>query len=293
MGKFFVLISSIFFALSNAYWKKVIYKVPFFQVIFFRGILSSLLFGILLFVSIQFNLFPYLLKHDNEINSKTIGLTILLCIFSGCGLYFFVKSMQFGKVSIIVPLSSINIFSIATALLILHEPWKWIYLIEFSLVIVGSLFIYQSNRENTSSNQNSSWIITSLLSSIFWGISYALFKIPIKQIGILPFSFIIESSITILSLFLIISSKIPFSIQLLNRKQVGHYLALATFVFLGTFFINMGLKETSILSFTVLSNFGQIITIFLAYLLYNEQLKPAEWMGVCLLLTSIVISILY
>jgi drug/metabolite transporter (DMT)-like permease len=293
MGDIFVLISSICFALSNAYWKKVIDKVPFYIVIFYRGVITSLLFGIFLFINVKYNLFPILIQHDSVLTGCNFGTTIILCCFSGLGLYFFVKSMKNGKISLVVPLSSINVFSILTALFILHEQWKWIYGLEFILVIIGSLLLFYSGKNNNNSSSNKNPIFMSLLASFFWGISYALFKIPIKQIGILPFSFFLESSVTLFFLVIIKVRKDLLIINQLQRKQIKHYFILAILVVLGTLFVNLGLKNTSIFSFTILSNTGQIASILLGYFIYNERLKRNEIVGVSLLFISIVISILY
>ena len=293
MGNIFILISSICFALSNAYWKKVIDKVPFYIVIFYRGVITSLLFGFFLYIIAKYNLFPILLQHDSILTGYNFGPTIILCCFSGLGLYFFVKSMENGKVSLVVPLSSINIFSILTALFILHEQWKWIYGLGFILVIAGSLMLFYSAKNNDASSNNKGPIIMSLLASFFWGISYALFKIPIKQIGILPFSFVLESSITLFFLVIIKSRKQLLAINQLRSKQIKHYFILALLVVLGTLFVNLGLKDTTIFSFTILSNTGQIASILLGYFIYNERLKRNELIGVSLLFISITISILY
>lgn len=304
MGKIFVLISSFCFALSNAYWKKVINKIPFYNVIFYRGIISSFLFGSFLFIAIKLNLFPFLLQHNEDLTIRNVAIAFILSYFSGCGLYFFVKSMKNGKVSIVVPLSSINLFSILTALYILHEKWKWIYGLEFIFVIAGSLLLFYSSKKNDTNTNNSNTVIFSILASFFWGVSYSLFKIPIKAIGIIPFSFIVEFTITLFSLNIILLSRYYtssfekpdnnlFPIVHFKKKRILQYLTLAVLVFLGTLFINMGLKETSILSFTVLSNIGQIISILLGYFIYSERLEKHEIFGVSLLFISIVISLVF
>jgi drug/metabolite transporter (DMT)-like permease len=293
MGNLFVLISSICFALSNAYWKKVIYKVPFYKVIFYRGIISSILFGIFLIIITKYNLFSFLLQRTEVLTLRNLCLTFVLCCFSGIGLYCFVKSMEKGKVSIVVPLSSINVFSILTALFILHEPFKLIYGLEFIFVITGSLLLFYSGKVNETNSNSKSAIFMSLLASFFWGISYALFKIPIKQIGILPFSFILEFSITLFSLGIIVSKKSLITTNHFNNKQIKHYFILAILVFLGTLLVNLGLKNTTVFSFIILSNTGQLTSILLGYMIYNERLKTMEQIGVSLLFISILLSILF
>jgi drug/metabolite transporter (DMT)-like permease len=176
--------------------------------------------------------------------------------------------------------------------------------LEFIFVIAGSLILYYSNKKDDISASNLNAIFMSLLASFFWGISYALFKISINEIGILPFSFVLEFIITLFSLNVILLKRYSinsfanrkrslFEIEHFQKKQIGQYFILAVLVFLGTCFVNMGLKKTSIFSFTVLSNVGQVVSILLGYIIYNERLKRNELIGVSLLFISIILSIIF
>jgi drug/metabolite transporter (DMT)-like permease len=212
----------------------------------------------------------------------------LLCIFSGFGLYFFVKSIQTEKVSIVVPLSSVNIFSILTAVFILHETWKNEYIIQIILVIIGTLLIYLSSNGNIKMSTNKKIILTSILAAFFWGISYALFKVSIQKIGALAFAFILELTITCFAFCLIIYNQVFH--EILNGNKIKHYIVLSLLLFFGTLFINLGLQHTPIIVVNILSNITLLISLLMGYVLYNEKLKWKEWLGILLILVAIFLA---
>lgn len=288
MGVLFVILSAICFGISNAYWKKAIEKKSFYVVIFFRGLFTSVLFGLLLVLNYMFNFLPTILLSTDIVPISTYTYTVLLCLFSGFGLYFFVKSIQTEKVSIVVPLSSVNLFSILTAVFILHETWKNEYLIQIILVIIGTLFIYLSSNGNSKISTNKKIILTSILAAFFWGISYALFKVSIQKIGALAFAFILELTITCFAFCLIIYNQVFH--EILNGNKIKHYIVLSFLLFFGTLFINLGLQHTPIIVVNILSNITLLISLLLGYIFYNEKLKWKEWLGILLILIAIFLA---
>jgi uncharacterized membrane protein len=278
MGKLFVIASACCFGCSNAYWKKATAEVPFILVIFFRGIITTTLFGIVWFLVSKYNFFSAYILNTSNITSLQLFYTFSICIFSGFGLLFFVRSMQYEKVSIVVPLTSVNIFSILTATFLLHEAWLPEYTVSIGLTIVGIWFLFTSS------------LYTSLLASFFWGISYALFKLPIKWLGALPFSFILELSIT---LFALVTAFVNGSYQEItkniNIKTIHHYFILALLAAGGTFFVNLALINTPIAAINILSNTSQLVALLLAYLLYKEKLVLKQWIGVLSIISALVL----
>lgn len=290
MDKLFVIVSACCFGCSNAYWKKAIAETPFILVIFFRGIITTTLFGIVWFLASKYNFFSAYILNTSNIPSLQFFYTFSICIFSGFGLFFFVRSMQYEKVSIVVPLTSVNIFSILTATFFLNEAWQTEYTISIGLTIVGVWFIFTNNQKPTSINNFKGSLYTSLLASFFWGISYALFKLPIKWLGPLPFSFILELSIT---LFALVTAFVNGSYRQITKKVnikiIHHYFILALLAAGGTFFINLALINTPIAAINILSNTSQLVALLLAYLLYKEKLVLKQWIGVLAIFSAIVL----
>ena len=116
-----------------------------------------------------FNFLPTILLSTDIVSISTYIYAILLSIFSGIGLYFFVKSIQTDKISVVVPLSSINVFSVLTAVFILNETWKNEYLVQIGLVVFGALLIYSSSKRDNKISSNKNIILTSILAAFFWG----------------------------------------------------------------------------------------------------------------------------
>lgn len=286
MGVLFVILSAISFGISNAYWKKAIIEKPIYVVIFMRGLFASGLFGLILGLNYFFSFVPVVLLPKSVVPATTYIYAVLLCIFSGFGLYFFVKSIQTGRVSIVAPLSSINIFSILTAVFILHENWKNEYFIQIMLIIIGSLFIYNAPAVNSKKLISINTILTSVLAAFFWGISYALFKVAIQKIGALPFAFILELTITCFAFCIIIYNKVFF--EIVKGNKIKDYIILSSLLFCGTFFINIGLLSVPIITVNILTNITLLVSLLLGYIMYNEQLSLKEWIGVSFILMGIL-----
>lgn len=288
MGKIFVLLSSLFFGVSNAYWKRAILKLPFYVVIFFRGCIASSIFGILWLLDTYHYHFFSNPSIGIPADYKHLILTFLLCFFSDFGLYFFVKSLQYQKVGIVVAISSINIFSVITALVFLKETWNPIYWICILLIIVGTYFLFPSAEKH--SKKKISWesIQYGFYAAFFWGVSYALFRFSIRWYGPLSFSFILEFCTTIFVFIIIVWTKnIHFIVQKKNRDEQNQFLLLAGLLLGGTFFINMAILITPITLVNILGNTTQLISLLLGLLWYKEKWTKKEWIGITIILATI------
>ncbi len=290
MGKLFVIISAVCFGCSNAYWKKATTDTPFLVVIFYRGIIASSIFGVLWMVAYNYKVLPSFMDGSNGFSNTQLVYTIALCIFSGFGLLFFVRSLQLTMVSIVVPLSSVNIFAILTATFVLKEAWKNLYLIAIGLTVTGIWLIFKSTNPSSDNKDIAKSFITSLLASFFWGISYALFKIPIRWIGPIPFSFILEFTISLFALvLLLINGSLRHVIHKRPFKPNKHYWILALLVIGGTLFVNLSMMSTPITEVNILSNTSQLISLAMGYILYREKLTTKQWLGVMAIICSIVL----
>ena len=287
----FALISATSFGISNGYWKIPQKHISFTQLVFFRGLIASFFFG-LLWMGITFIHTDYFETIHYKATLSQYLLTILLCFVCSLGLVFFLQSLKYAKISITVPLTSINLFSILTAVFVLHESFKTQFYFTFLAALFGILllqlktmgsFIFQWNKGAT----------YAILASFFWGVTYALFKFPIKWIGPIPLAFLLESSVTITALFwsLINKTKIDFS-GITNKKNIKHYLILAFLLVNGTLFFNMALRNMSILVLIFSGCFQMIVAVLFEVLVFKVKLKLSELIGILLIIISIIISYL-
>lgn len=287
----FALISATSFGISNGYWKIPHKHINFTQLVFFRGLIASIFFGLLWISSYCF--------HTNYFEAISIKatlsqylLTILLCFVCSLGLVFFLQSLNYSKISITVPLTSINLFSILTAVFVLHESFKTQFYFTFLIALLGILLLQLKTmgRFRLQWNKGATYAI---LASFVWGVTYALFKFPIKWVGPIPLAFLLESSVTITALLwsVINKTKIDFS-DFTNKKNGKHYLILAFLLINGTLFFNMALRNMSILVLIFSGCFQMIVAVLFELLVFKVKLKLSELIGILLIIVSIIISYL-
>ena len=282
LGIVSVFLSSCFFGFSNAYWKKVVADHPFLPIIFVRGLYSSTFFLICCLVDSYFGIFQPWLGIPPSLHSSNLALSVLLCFFSGLGLYFFVKSVKESPVSLVVPLSSLNIFGLLTAVFVLGETWKNNYYLALIAVLMGIYFIYRHEFRFTSSRQFFQSLLGGLLASFFWGVSYTLFKYPIAWLGVLRFSFLLELSVTTtVGLILWIQG-----IRLVHVPQ-RQIRILAFCLIMGSILLHVAYQFASITQIVFAGKFQLIISLVVGQFLYREKLSFYHWVGISLLITSI------
>lgn len=287
----FALISATSFGISNGYWKIPHKHISFTQLVFFRGFIASTFFG-LLWISSAFNHTNYFEIISFKATLSQYLLTILLCFVCSLGLVFFLLSLNYSKISITVPLTSINLFSILTAVFVLHESFKTQFYFTFLIALIGILLLQLKTMGRFSFQWNKG-ATYAILASFVWGVTYALFKFPIKWIGPIPLAFLLESSVTITALIwsLINKTKIDFS-DIVNKKNIKHYLILAFLLVNGTLFFNMALRNMSVLVLIFSGCFQMVVAVLFELLVFKVKLKLSELIGILLIIVSIIISYL-
>ncbi|MCX6313597.1 MAG: DMT family transporter [Sphingobacteriales bacterium] len=284
----FGLISAFCFGISNAYWKTAVKSNSFSNIVFFRGIIATSCFAITWFI----------LSNSNNNTSLTLNAgatflqyikTVLLCLVCSLGLIFYLLSLNYSPVSISVPLSSINIFSILTAVFTLGETFKAIYFLSFAVAFCGILLSqsFQFDKRGIQWNKGATY---SLLASCFWGITYALFKLSASWLGAIPLAFLLECCVTITALvWMIFSKSNSFKREQLSVKNIKHYFILAALLVGGTLFFNLAIQQIPVLVINILGNFTLIVSISAGIVFYKERLSIKQMAGVGLILISILL----
>ena len=286
MGIIYVLIGAFCFAISNAYWKKVTATIPYQIGMFYRGIFATIIFAILYFGFRQADFFKYWVVRDIIIDQEFI-LSIALSVFNIFGLVFFLQGLQKAPVSVVVPVSSLKLFTILTAVFAVGEVWKGNYLIAFILSTVGLFLLYYKRGEIHNAKEFEKGMLYGLASSFFWGSSYALYKFPIAWWGPLGFSLIIESVAMLFGLVLVV--KDGFSNQLVSYLKAIHlkaYLILGALLVIGGLAINMSYGHLPVVVINILIIGSQIISVLIGYFIYKERLSIKQWIGLALIIAS-------
>ena len=286
LGFLYILFSSAFYGFSNAYWKKAIQDAPFLQVIFVRGLYTTSFFGLCYLADFQWSIFTPWLGIRPAFNLVQLAMSVGLCLFSFFGLYFFVRSLKSQAVSLVVPVSSINLFGLLTAVLFLGESWGLSFSIATFCVVGGIFLIFQSDWHFSSKGALLKALVGSILASFFWGVSYALFKYPVAWLGVLPFSFLLELCVTLcVGVFLF------FQKQKWQQIPQNPILILALCIILGSVFLNIAYKTATVTQIIFVSKSQLVLTLIFGQILYGEKIRPLKLLGIALLLLSIYILV--
>ncbi len=286
LGFLYILFSSAFYGFSNAYWKRAIQDAPFLQVIFVRGLYTTSFFGLCYLADFQWSIFTPWLGIRPAYNLGQLAMSVGLCLFSFLGLYFFVRSLKSEAISLVAPLSSINIFGLLTAVLFLGESWGFSFSIATTCVVGGVFLFFQSDWHFSSISAFLKALGGSILASFFWGVSYALFKFPVAWLGVLPFSFLLELCVTLCVGVILIFQK-----QKWQQIPQNPIRILALCIILGSVFLNIAYKTATITQIIFVSKSQLVLTLIFGQILYREKVRPLKLLGIALLLISIYIVV--
>jgi len=286
MGILFVLIGAFCFAISNAYWKKVTVQIPFQIGMFYRGVFSTVIFTILYFGFRHAPFFKYWIVRDLVFDRQFL-LSVALSIFNIFGLIFFLQGIQKAPVSVVVPVSSLKLFTILTAVFVVGEVWKTPYLIAFFLSTAGILLLYLQGKELAKGAHLKQGILYGLASSFFWGISYALYTFPISWWGPLGFSLVVETTAMLFGLTMVVKDGMLKDLfKYLEAKHIVEYLILGVLLVLGGLAINISYQYLPVVVINILIISSQILSVLIGFVFFKERLSPKQWIGLALIIAS-------
>jgi drug/metabolite transporter (DMT)-like permease len=286
MGILFVLIGAFCFAISNAYWKKVTVHIPFQIGMFYRGVFATVIFAILYFGFRNAPFFKYWIVRDLAFD-KQFFLSVALSVFNIFGLVFFLHGIQKAPVTVVVPVSSLKLFTILTAVFVVGEVWKTPYLYAFILSTAGLLLLYLQGKELAKGSHLKTGIIYGLASSFFWGSSYALYTYPISWWGPLGFSLVIETTAMLFGLAMVVKDGMLQDLfKYLEAKHIVEYLILGVLLVLGGLAINISYQYLPVVVINILIISSQILSVLIGYVFFKERLSPKQWIGLALIIAS-------
>lgn len=280
----YILISSSFYGFSNAFWKKAIQNVSFLQVIIARGIYTTSFFGLCYWIDGEWGIFQPWLGEMPDFSLVQLALSVGLCFFSAFGLYFFVQALKSESVSLVAPISTINLFGLLTAVFILGESWTFSYSLATIFIVVGILLIFYRTVEFRLIDFFLKALKGGILTSFFWGVSYTLFKFPISWLGVIPFSFLLELCVTICAGMIFI-----FQNQEWERIPQQPVLILAICLILGSVCMHIAYQTASVSQIIFISKAQLIFTLIYGQFLYKEKRSFIQWVGILFLVFAIYI----
>lgn len=283
----FSIISQVSFGISNAYWKTTGSSANFLPLAFVRGIIASIVFGLLWLCH------DYIPALSGTVNSGATftdyALTLGLCVVCSFGLLFYLLSLRHQPVSISIPITSANLFSILVIVFVIGEPFLPVYYAAIPMAIIGILLSQNFNFSNLQLKWNKGATLA-LIASFFWGISYPFFKFQVPKVGALPLSFILESCMAAVSLAMLGILKSPAAKERLTwQSLIKHGLILAGLLIGGTLSLNLALAEGTLLWLYLMNNLSIIVSISLGITLLQERISLRQGIGIGLIVSSILL----
>ena len=290
------LISATCFGISNAYWRKI-EKAGFSyeEAIFYRGFIGIILLSALWLYLRYTNQLANLVYVSNQITVGNHWLqTLLVCLICSLGLVCFVPSLRYCIVAVAVSLSSINVFGILTAIAFFGEAFLFKHFISLLIGAIGILLIaLKGDRSSGRVGLRFRSIILPLLAAFFWGVGYTLFKIPLQWMGALSLGVIIELVVWLVSIVLLLKNgSIPFKRLKEVLTVTPHFYVAGALLVGGSLFINIAITHLKIVEVNILGMVCFPVTILAAFMFYKEKPTLKEWMGMLLIVTSVIYSIL-
>jgi drug/metabolite transporter (DMT)-like permease len=288
LGFIFISISIFSFSISNCLWSYPLKRHLFLQAIILRSFLSALLLGSLIginaFTGVSQTAFESI-EASNDLSLISVAKAVAVSAFSYFGLFFYVKSLRHEKVSIAVPVSSISaLFGVLFAVLVLDEEFKGHIPLAFLLFTAGVYFIDGSLKRNRRLSQG---VVYNLLAAIFWGTSFAMFIYPVREIGALRFSFILELTVCLVSIVL---NRYLNKEWFLSFNRIDLPIAFLSFLgFSGIVFYNLSLSYLSVSLVSIMGILTAAISVVFSAILLKERLKWVQYGGIVLIFIGLVI----
>ena len=281
------IISSIFYLFSGLFWKKIVSRNINYHVIFYRT-LFSILISILFILLFQY-IVPETVNPTTylEADLSIWLMTISICLFSFYGLYYFTNALKHGRYSIVTPfVSSAAIFSFITALFIYEEDITVASITAFLILIFGLLFHQAKNIKRYRFTKE---ILFAILSSFFWGVSFSLYPISIKEFGIINFSLILEICVLFSCIYILLIKEkklFPEKIKIADLK-VCFYIGVC--VVGGNICANFSLDTMPIYLNILVSIIFEAIILIIGLRIFKERLLLKDWVLVtCVTICSIL-----
>ena len=276
------------FGIANCLWIFPLKDMTNTKIILVRSFLTTIFFGILLLINLQFEI-PFLGKIPDNLKIINFVYVILICAFSYFGLFFFSLSLKETKVSLAVPVSSIGaIFGIITAIVVYNESFSVNKIFSGLMFFIGLMFINES-----AINQKfklSKGIIYNLLAAFFWGISFSLFRLCVNWLGATLFSFVLEITVFLMSIitFKFFNPNDTF----LNFKNVSvtsfkFVMLLAILVFIGVLSNSLAFYLLPVNEMSLLGVFTEVISIIFAFLVLKEKITLNQKVGILIMIAGL------
>jgi drug/metabolite transporter (DMT)-like permease len=273
---FLKILSSLFFLGSGIIWKKILIgERKNYHFIFFR-VIATLFFISTIAVTLNFFGIDFFKPIDTTIISiKDWIICISICLFSFWGLYFYTNALQVGRYSVAAPLVVISsAFSFLTSLILYDETLSNFKYSALAFILVG-LLLHQ--KDQLRQFQMTKEVVLVILFSLFWGISFVFYLIPIKKFGVLFFSIILEICVLISCVGLLIFKEKRLWPPKIDRRSSFFCLLMGFLVSGGTLLSNFTLTQFPVSLNILIGLLFELITLSVGLSFFKEKLHPKDY----------------
>ena len=268
------IVSAFFWAAFDLTRKLTLEKISSINLLLIFTVTQLIIFFIWLFLEdFSINLTPYLLP----------GITLIIIgLFSAL---LFLKAIKQSDLSLTIPLLSLSpMFSSLFSFFFLNEQLSNIQYLGIFLIILGTLILYSKKLTIYEIIKSFKIILKNssaklmVLVSIIWSLTPVLDKICLKNSSINIHGFVQSLGMITLLIFLFKKDKV----QTENTKKNWRIILLTVFI---------GSTATILQFYAILTNFvpimesikrsiGQLSSVFLGKIFFNEEVKKTKVVGV-------------
>lgn len=193
---------------------------------------------------------------------------------------FLYKALRVGKVGIIMPVANSSvIYTVLFSVIFFGEKLQTLQYIAAGLVITGTVLISLRRHTKGLSKGVSFAFVTSLL----WGVTFFLWKIPVNVIGPILTSLIVDAGVVFWGVVLL-RDRVRFDIGRRNWLIMAVY----GFAIIGgslAWSLSLSLSQVSLVAPIASSNI--LIATLLARVFYNEKLAAHQYISSILIIAGI------
>ena len=258
------------FGISNAMQKTYAQRLGSAKLITYRGIAISVMLFVILILNLK----------NSTFDLKYLIIAIIIAAISYFGLYFLNKGLEVGKVGLVVPLSSGRVLITAlVGALFLGERLGYVQLLFIILIFLGVVLssINLTDLRNSQIFDIKSGIPYAILVAFFWGVTFPLFGIPVAILGVVFFSFILETTVTTTGIAQLIIQKKKISLTAQEFKD--NYIGIGIIAILGvlaSIFMNLGYGTGHVSIVTAISAASPVVSAIMGVILYKESLNVQQ-----------------
>lgn len=281
-GVLAAIVCMVSFGLLNVITKIPAQAIGAMQTTVYRGLIIVPLLIIVLVVTWE----------QHSFNLAYIALAAAIATVSYFGLYFMTKGLTVGKVGIIVPLSSARVLLtslVAVAFLgdVLSTGQVMAVIIIFLGVVLVSLDL--ADLRNFDFKTQGLAVRYGLLAAIFWGITFALFSIPIAKLGAYLFTLIVEVCVLVTAYVQMrLAREHLTAYKVITNEAKKYILPMGILGTLGTLFLNIGYDLGSVSIVTAISSANPIISIIYSRVFFHEKLSWQQYLAIGLIMLGVI-----